>query len=127
MTEERPNWNEYFSELAKVVSTRATCPRAAVGAVIVRDKRVLTTGYNGAPPNMPHCLDVGCDMVDNHCLRVLHAEANAILQGALYGIPLKDASIFIYGRRAGSQKPLQPCVPCSNLMSGAGIKEIIVV
>ncbi len=76
-------------EIARTVATRSTCPRAGVGAVLTRERRILTTGYNGAPRGVPHCLDVGCPMVDGHCQRATHAEANAIVQGALHGVSLQ--------------------------------------
>src|SRR5574337_405196 len=79
----RPSWDQYFIEITLDVSKRSTCLRAQVGAIIVKDKRILTTGYNGAPKGLPHCLDEGCEIVDGHCVRSLHAEQNAILQGAL--------------------------------------------
>ena len=86
----RPSWDEYFMRIAHEVATRSTCPRLAVGAVIVRDKRILTTGYNGSPSGMPHCEDVGCliRIVDGResCQRTLHAEQNAIIQAAYHGV-----------------------------------------
>src|SRR5271156_1449788 len=72
----RPGWDEYFMEVARTVATRATCPRASVGAVLVREHRILTTGYNGAPRHVAHCTEVGCEMVGGHCVRSTHAEAN---------------------------------------------------
>ncbi len=77
------------------VAKRSTCPRAAVGAVIVRDKRILTTGYNGSPAGLPHCTEVGCLMVNDHCVRTLHAEQNAIIQGALHGVDVSDSTIYV--------------------------------
>ena len=79
---QRPSWDQYFMRIAFEVAKRSTCPRAAVGAVIVRDKRILTTGYNGSPSGLPHCTEVGCLMVNDHCVRTLHAEQNAIIQAA---------------------------------------------
>ena len=72
-------------EIARTVATRATCPRARVGAVLTRSRRILTTGYNGAPRGVAHCTEAGCLMVDGHCLRATHAEANAIVQGRCTG------------------------------------------
>lgn len=112
----RPGWDEYFMEIARTVATRATCPRASVGAVIVRDHRILTTGYNGAPRHVPHCTEVGCQLVGGHCLRTTHAEANAIVQGALHGVRLADGSIY---------STHQPCVGCSKLLISAGIVRIV--
>ena len=90
----RPGWDEYFMEIARTVATRATCPRASVGAVLTREHRILTTGYNGAPRGVAHCLEVGCMIVDGHCLRATHAEANAIVQGALHGVALAGATAY---------------------------------
>ena len=85
----RPGWDEYFMQIAHTVGTRATCPRASVGCVLVRDHRILTTGYNGAPRGVAHCTEVGCTLVNEHCLRATHAEANAVVQGALHGVSLQ--------------------------------------
>jgi dCMP deaminase len=103
-------------EIARTVATRATCPRARVGAVLTRKKRILTTGYNGAPRGVAHCLDVGCTMVDGHCLRATHAEANAIVQGALHGVSLEGATAYCTH---------QPCAGCSKLLISAGVERII--
>ena len=81
----RPSWAAYFLDLAYAVSTRATCPRKSVGAVIVKDRRVLATGYNGSMSGQPHCTQVGCDIEDEHCVRTVHAELNAIGQAARHG------------------------------------------
>lgn len=112
----RPGWDEYFMEIARTVATRATCPRARVGAVLTRKKRILTTGYNGAPRGVAHCLDVGCTMVDGHCLRATHAEANAIVQGALHGVSLEGATAYCTH---------QPCAGCSKLLISAGVERIV--
>ena len=77
----RPSWDEYFLEIAKVVATRSTCDRANVGAVIAKNKVILSTGYNGAPRGLPHCNDVGHEIVDGHCIRTAHAETNVSLRG----------------------------------------------
>ena len=84
----RPGWDEYFMQIAHTVGTRATCPRASVGCVISREYQFLTTGYNGAPRGVAHCTEVGCTLVNDHCLRATHAEANAVVQGALHGVSL---------------------------------------
>ena len=112
----RPGWDEYFMDVARTVATRATCPRASVGAVVVRDHRILTTGYNGAPKGVPHCLDVGCTIVDGHCLRATHAEANAIVQGALHGVSLAGATAYCTH---------EPCAGCSKLLISAGVVRIV--
>ncbi len=103
-------------DVARTVATRATCPRASVGCVLVRDHRILTTGYNGAPRGVPHCSDVGCIVANDHCLRAMHAEANAIVQGALHGVGLQGAVAY---------STHQPCVHCSKLLISAGIQKIV--
>lgn len=103
-------------QVARTVATRATCPRASVGAVIVREHRILTTGYNGAPRGVAHCSDIGCEMVADHCVRSTHAEANAVVQGALHGVGLADATAYCTH---------QPCVNCAKLLISAGIARIV--
>lgn len=121
----RPGWDEYFIEVAKLVSKRSTCLRRKVGAVIVKDKRILATGYNGAPSGLDHCLDIGClrekmriPSGQRHELcRGLHAEQNAILQAALHGLSVKGSVLY---------NTNQPCVICAKMLINAGIKEIII-
>ena len=121
----RPSWDDYFLELAKLVSKRATCLRRSVGAVLVKDKKILATGYNGAPSGFKHCLDIGClreklkiPSGQRHELcRGLHAEQNVLLQAALYGISTRDSVLYITN---------QPCIICAKMLINAGIKEIIV-
>ena len=86
---QRITWYEYFLKIAKAVSLRSTCPRLAVGCVITYKNKIVTTGYNGAPPGEPHCTEVGCMIVDGHCKRTIHAEENALTQLNLHGYPLK--------------------------------------
>jgi dCMP deaminase len=112
----RPGWDEYFMQIAHTVATRATCPRASVGAVLVREHRILTTGYNGAPRGVTHCTEAGCIMSGDHCVRATHAEANAIVQGALHGVGLQNATAYCTH---------QPCVHCSKLLISAGITKIV--
>lgn len=112
----RPGWDEYFMQIARTVATRATCPRASVGAVMTRERRILTTGYNGAPRGVSHCTEAGCLVVDGHCLRATHAEANAIVQGALHGVSLQGATAYCTH---------QPCAGCSKLLISAGIVRIV--
>lgn len=112
----RPSWDEYFMELAHVVAKRSTCNRRSVGAVIVRDKRILTTGYNGSPPGLPHCTDVGCLMLDGHCVRAIHAEQNAIIQAAQYGIDLRGSTCYVTS---------SPCVHCAKMLIAVGVKRIV--
>ncbi len=103
-------------EVARTVATRATCPRASVGAVFVRGQRILTTGYNGAPRHVAHCSEVGCEMVGGHCVRSTHAEANAVVQGALHGVGLDGATAYCTH---------QPCVHCAKLLISAGVARIV--
>lgn len=112
----RPSFDEYFMNMAKLVSTRATCESRAVGAVIVRDKRVLSTGYNGSPAALPHCTEIGCLIQDGRCVRTIHAEQNAILQAAMHGVSTMGATIYTTHR---------PCDICARLISGAGIVRIV--
>lgn len=121
---QRPDWDEYFMELANKVATRTTCIRRAVGAVIVKDKRILATGYNGAPTGLRHCGDTGCLRQQlgvpsgqrHEICRGLHAEQNAVIQAARYGINIAKASIYI---------TTQPCVVCAKMLINADIEEII--
>lgn len=112
----RPGWDEYFMEVARTVATRATCPRASVGAVLVREHRILTTGYNGAPRHVAHCTEAGCEMVGGHCVRSTHAEANAVVQAALHGVGLEGATAYCTH---------QPCVNCAKLIISAGVARIV--
>ena len=92
----RPDWDLYFIRIAKEVATRSTCKRAAVGAVITRNNRILATGYNGAPEGMRHCLDEGCAVRDGHCIRAVHAEINAINQAKKHVVNLRDATLYYW-------------------------------
>lgn len=112
----RPSWDEYFFEVAKVVAQRSTCPRANVGCVIVKEKRILTTGYNGAPSHLPHCAEEGCLMEDGHCIRTLHAEQNALIQAALHGISTKGATVYVTH---------QPCYQCAKMIVNAGVIAVL--
>ncbi len=113
---ERPSWDDYFMQIAFVVATRATCPRRSVGAVIVHDRRILATGYNGAPRGLAHCTEVGCHIVAGHCIRALHAEQNAILQAALNGVSTRGATIYV---------TCQPCNHCAKMIINAGIERVV--
>ena len=112
----RLSWDAYFIKMAVLVSERATCDRLHVGAVIVKDNRVIATGYNGSPAGMPHCSDVGCDVVDGHCVATTHAEVNALLECAKYGISTNGATIYI---------TFYPCYKCAKAIVQSGIKEIV--
>ncbi|HEY4158364.1 MAG TPA: dCMP deaminase family protein, partial [Polyangiaceae bacterium] len=105
---ERASWDEYFMAIARVVATRSTCDRKHVGAVIVRDKMILTTGYNGSIRGLPHCDDEGHMMEDGHCVRTVHAEANAIVQAARNGVRLDRADIYVTA---------SPCFGCFKLVA----------
>jgi dCMP deaminase len=112
----RPTWDEYFMDIAFTVAERSTCDRAHVGAVLVRDRRMLATGYNGAPAGLPHCDEVGHLMVDGHCVRTLHAEQNAIIQAALHGIGTEGATAYVTH---------QPCLTCAKMLINAGIRRVV--
>ncbi|HXF62656.1 MAG TPA: cytidine/deoxycytidylate deaminase family protein [Caldilineaceae bacterium] len=115
-TTDRPTWDEYFMDIAFAVAERSTCDRAHVGSVLVRDRRILTTGYNGAPAGLPHCDDVGHLMVDGHCVRTLHAEQNAIIQAALHGVSIEGATAYVTH---------QPCLTCAKMLINAGIRRVV--
>ncbi|MEI8176416.1 MAG: cytidine/deoxycytidylate deaminase family protein [Candidatus Omnitrophota bacterium] len=120
----RPGWDEYFLELAALVSKRATCLRRSVGAVLVKNKKILATGYNGAPSGITHCEITGClreklgvPSGERHELcRGLHAEQNVLLQAALYGVSTKGSTLYITN---------QPCIICTKMIINAGIGEIV--
>jgi len=122
----RPSWDEYFLEIAVLVKSRSTCLRRQVGAVFVRDKRMLATGYNGAPSGLKHCEDVGCireregiPSGERHELcRGIHAEQNAMLQAAHHGVSLNDSILYVTD---------QPCVLCAKMLINAGVKKIIML
>lgn len=116
-TKKRPSWDEYFLKLAMLASERSTCPRMHVGCVLVKDKFVLATGYNGSLPGLPHCDDVGCLIVDNHCVRTNHAEINALTQAATHGVNLKGSTAYITN---------MSCTTCAKALIAAGIKRVVV-
>ena len=121
----RPSWDKYFLEIAKLVSKRSTCLRRQVGALVVKERRILTTGYNGTPSGITHCEITGClreklkvPSGERHELcRGLHAEQNALLQASLYGVSVKDGLLYCTN---------QPCLICAKMIINAGIKEIII-
>jgi dCMP deaminase len=112
---DRKNWHDYFMDIAKLVATRSTCDRKHVGAVVVRDRVILTTGYNGSMAGAPHCDDVGHLMIDGHCTRTIHAEMNAIAQAAKNGIMIEGADIYVTAR---------PCWNCFRVIANTGIKNV---
>ena len=121
----RPNWDRYFLDLCEAVFKRATCDRGRAGCVIVKDKRIMTTGYVGAPAGLPHCDEIGHDMrkvithddkITQHCVRTLHAEQNAIIQGALHGVDVSGSTIYVTH---------QPCLICAKMIINAGIQRVV--
>jgi len=115
MVKNRTPWDKYFMQIALDVSTRSTCDRKFVGAVIVRDKMILSTGYNGSIRGLPHCDEVGHEMDNGHCVRTVHAEANAIVQAARNGAGIEGADIYVTA---------SPCYNCFKLIANSGIKRI---
>lgn len=116
MARERASWDEYFMNIAREVATRSTCDRKHVGAVIVRDKTILSTGYNGSVRGLPHCDEDGHMMEDGHCVRTIHAETNAIIQAAKNGTAIDGATIYVTA---------SPCWPCFKTIANAGIRRIV--
>lgn len=114
----RPNWDDYFLNIAKEVASRSTCPRASVGAVIVKDNRILSTGYNGAAPGKPHCSEAGCVVAGGHCQRAIHAETNAVAQAAKFGIAINGATLYYWD---SLERDAESCIKCSQVMEAAGI------
>ncbi|MEW6610993.1 MAG: cytidine/deoxycytidylate deaminase family protein [Patescibacteria group bacterium] len=121
----RPTWDEYFMEIARTVASRGTCDRGRSGCVVVRDKRILTTGYVGSPPGMPHCDEAGHQMAEfldeegkrsQHCIRTIHAEQNAIAQAARFGISLLGATLYC---------KMEPCYVCARLIIAVGITRVV--
>ena len=112
----RPDWDSYFMKIAYAVSERSTCDRAFVGCVLVLDKRILTTGFNGSPAGQPHCDEAGHLMVDGHCVRTIHAEMNAVAQAASRGVAIEGASIYTTA---------SPCWACFRVLVNAGIKRFV--
>lgn len=120
----RPTIDEYFMEIASVVAKRSTCLRNQVGAVIVKDKRILSTGYNGAPRNLEHCLDIGCVRQQNNIAsgtrhelcRAVHAEQNAIIQAALHGVSIENATVYCTH---------QPCILCAKMLINSRVEKVV--
>ncbi|RCX14329.1 dCMP deaminase [Anaerobacterium chartisolvens] len=120
----RPTWDEYFMDIVNLIKTRSTCIRRQVGALIVKDKRILATGYNGAPVGCKHCAEIGCmreqmqiPSGERHELcRAIHAEQNAIVQAAYSGTSVKDGTMYVTH---------QPCVLCAKMIINSGIKKVV--
>lgn len=123
--DKRPTWDQYFIGLIEQVGTRATCDRGKSGCIVVKDKRILCTGYVGSPPGLPHCDDEGhllkkviddSGNMSQHCVRTIHAEQNAICQAARYGIPLDGTTLYC---------TMEPCRTCAMLIISVGIKKVV--
>ena len=123
----RKSWEEYFIDIVNTVAERATCDRGKSGAIIVKNKRVLSTGYVGSPIGLPHCDDVGHQFkktihedghVTNHCIRTVHAEQNAICQAARYGIPIDGSTLYC---------TMLPCYTCAKMIINSGIKKVVCI
>lgn len=121
----RPSWDDYFLKLVDEVAARATCDRGKSGCVVVRNKRIICTGYVGSPSGMPHCDDVGHDfkqVIDDdgtarqHCVRTVHAEQNAIVQAARYGLQLEGTTIYC---------SMEPCRVCAMLIASSGVSRVV--
>jgi dCMP deaminase len=113
---QRASWDEYFMNIAREVAKRSTCDRKFVGAVVVRDRSILATGYNGSIKGLPHCDDEGHLMEEGHCVRTVHAEANAIVQAARNGVRIDGGDIYVTA---------SPCWGCFRLIANAGIGRIV--
>lgn len=121
---QRPDWDEYFLDIAELVSRRSSCLRRSVGAVLVKERRILATGYNGAPTGLRHCLDLGCLREQQHVpsgerhelCRGLHAEQNSIIQAALHGVGVREATLYCTNH---------PCVICAKMIINAGVAKVI--
>ena len=116
MSDQRVSWDEYFMAIAEQVATRSTCDRKNVGAVIVRDKTILSTGYNGSLRGAPHCSESGHDMENGHCVRTVHAEANAVAQAAKNGVRVEGSDIYVTA---------SPCLTCFKLVANCGIRRVL--
>ncbi len=114
----RPSWDDYFMAVAKIIASRGTCDRLYAGAVLVKDNRIISTGYNGSPPGLAHCSDVGHLLEEGHCVRTIHGEHNAILQAAVHG------STSTVGSTMYSK--YNPCIHCTKYVIAAGIKRVVI-
>ena len=108
-------WDGYFMSIARVVASRSTCDRKLVGAVVVREKTILSTGYNGSIRGLPHCSDVGHLLENDHCVATIHAEANAIIQAAMNGVRIDGATLYVTA---------SPCWSCFKMIANAGLKKV---
>ncbi|CAH2715466.1 tRNA-specific adenosine deaminase [Neobacillus rhizosphaerae] len=111
----RISWDQYFMAQSHLLALRSTCTRLSVGATIVRDKRIIAGGYNGSIAGGDHCIEKGCYVIDNHCVRTIHAEINALLQCAKFGVPTSEAEVYVTHF---------PCLQCCKAIIQAGIKKV---
>lgn len=112
----RPDWPDYYLAIARAVARRASCPRLAVGAVLVKDNAIIATGYNGAPSGFPECEKVGCEMENGHCVRVLHAERNVLLHAARHAGGVHGSTLYLTH---------EPCYDCAKHIIQAGVKRVV--
>lgn len=114
----RPSWDDYFMAMAKIVSMRGTCDRLYSGAILVKNNRIIGTGYNGSPPNLPHCNEAGHLLEEGHCVRTIHGEHNALLQTAVQGGTSTEGST-LYTK-------YNPCVHCTKYIIACGVKRVVI-
>lgn len=114
----RPSWDDYFMAVAKIVASRGTCDRLYAGSVLVKDNRIISTGYNGSPPGQPHCDDAGHLLEEGHCVRTIHGEHNALLQAAVQGSTSTQGSTMY--------TKYNPCMHCAKYVIASGIKRVVV-
>ena len=122
----RPSIDEYFLEMTHIIAKRSTCKRRKIGAILVRDKRILATGYNGAPKGMPHCLDVGCLRDERNIksgtelenCRAVHAEMNVVIQSAIHGVTTEGSTLYVNA---------YPCKICARIITNAGISRVVTI
>ena len=112
----RKSWAQYYMDIARVVSTRATCPRKHVGCILVREKHLIASGYNGSVSGLQHCTDIGCMMEDDHCVRTTHAEVNAVAQAARHGARTDGSTAYVTA---------SPCWHCFKVLATAGVEHIV--
>ncbi|MBU0707551.1 cytidine/deoxycytidylate deaminase family protein [Patescibacteria group bacterium] len=113
----RPSWDDYFMAMARIVAKRGTCDRLRAGAVLVKNNRIISTGYNGSPPGLPHCDDIGHMMEEGHCVRTIHGEHNAILQAAVIpGASTEGSTLYV---------KFLPCIHCCKYIVAAGVKRLV--
>ncbi|MFA6254461.1 MAG: cytidine/deoxycytidylate deaminase family protein [Patescibacteria group bacterium] len=117
-THYRPSWDDYFMAIAKIIAARGTCDRLYAGSVLVKDNRIISTGYNGSPPGLPHCHDVGHLMEEGHCVRTIHGEHNSLLQAAVQG-GTSTAGSTMYTKYS-------PCIHCTKYVIACGVKRVVI-